>query len=801
MIYPHNFEDLVGFSPLRLSLIDACRLESSAELARNFQVFDQEQDLEKSLDLLDECTRIMETRPSLFEWNKAIDMSPLLKHVHVDGYFLVEEEWLGIATNILIYEGFVSAFTNAAADFPHFTTLFPKQTEAKLLLQSITKIIDNDASIRSNASVTYQKVSVEIQRLEREARVQTKQIFREWKQLGYTADTDVTIREERLVIPVLAEYKRKVKGFVKDVSATGKVLFMEPAGIVELNNRLKELFAELRRERERILKALTSEIRPFAPQLMLWMRALTEADFVFAKYQLCQKHGAERPKQHPQQGLVLKEAFHPVLKQELARQNQKMVPLNLEMSDKRVIVVSGPNAGGKSVVLKTTLLLQYWYQCGFFITAKPESEMGYFNFLGIDCGDGQSLEAGLSTFSAHLQNLNIITQNANSRALIGLDELGTGTDPRFGAPIAQVILEQLLERGSYVIATTHFSQIREWGRTENAVMQASMAYDAIALKPLFQFIQGKPGSSFALELMRKTGFDSNWIERINTIAGSELGKTEDLMLEWEQKNQQLQQLLIENAQKNRHLSEMVSEYANLKSKLSEKRKSAMEQTKKEVSQLLADANKRIEQTIRIIQENKADKHKTAKARGQLNEFKEAVIQKTDKMANHAETIGKTDTSEEIDRYKDWIPMPGERVKNRDTEQAGEVVEVKKDRALVIFGIIKMWLPITEIRPTQEKKKSKVAASKGIQWIERQSAFQGELDLRGTRTEDAKAKLTLFLDEAYALGHGSVKIIHGKGDGILRKMLRDHLKTLNYVKEYVNEHVQRGGDGATLIYLN
>lgn len=799
MIYPSSFEELVGFTPLRLQLQDSCRLQSSELLAQSFAMITDPKELRNSLDMLDECHSIMQTRPSLFEWPYPIDMGQMLKHIHVEGYFLGEDELLGIAANIKVYDTFVSALYNQQSEYPHFRALFPKNEHTKNVLASITKIIDEEAQIRLNASPLYQKVSSEINRIEREARQQTKTIFKEWKQLGYTADTEVTIREERLVIPVLAEFKRKVKGFVKDVSATGKVLFMEPSAIVELNNRLKEFFAERRRERERILKQLSANIRPFAPQLLQWMNALTQADFVFAKYQLCHRYEAERPREKFRNGLILKTAYHPVLKRELSKQNQKMIPLDLEMDEQHVVVVSGPNAGGKSVVLKTALLLQYWYQCGFFITARPESEMGHFTYIGIDCGDGQSIIAGLSTFSAHLQNLKNISEHANDKALIGLDELGTGTDPRYGAPIAQVLLEQLLNKKSFVIATTHFSQIREWGRAEQAVLQASMAYDALALKPLYRFVQGKPGSSFALELMRKTGFDLDWITRINDLAGKELGKTEDLMLEWERKNQELEQTVTENLQKSAHLSAMLEEYSRLKQKVSDKRKLAMDQAKKEAESLLAEANKRIEQTIRIIQENKADKGKTAKARTELDRFKAEVEAKSGNDKNAVSLSTHIPTAEQAPI--NWKPIPGERVKNKDTDQVGEIVEIKKNKSLVIFGLIKMWINTDELLPAKVLKSQKQSQSKGFNWMERQASFQGELDLRGVRTEDAKSKLTHFLDEAYALGHASVKIVHGRGDGILRKMLRDHLKSLNYVKEYVNEHSDRGGDGCTLIQLN
>jgi len=799
LIYPSSFEDLVGFTPLRIQLQEQCRLPSSAKMASSFSMITDPIRLKNSLDMLDECLAIMESRPSLFEWQYPVDMDNMLKHIHVDGYFLMEEDLLGIASNIKIYDSFVTALYQQQDGFPHFRGLFPKNENTQNVLSSITKVIDEEAHIRLSASPAYQKVCSEINRIEKETRQQTKSIFKEWKALGYTADTEVTIREERLVIPVLAEFKRKVKGFVKDVSATGKVLFMEPSAIVELNNRLKELFAERRRERERILKQLSSEIRPFAPLLLTWMDSLTKADFVFAKYQICSKYEAERPRQKDRNGLILKTAFHPILKRELSKQNKNIVPLDLEMDDRHIVVVSGPNAGGKSVVLKTALLLQYWYQCGFFITARPESEMGHFEYLGIDCGDGQSIISGLSTFSAHLENLSNITEHANDKALIGLDELGTGTDPRYGAPIAQVILEQLREKKSFVIATTHFSQIREWSRKEEAVLQASMAYDAIALKPLYKYIQGKPGSSFALELMRKTGFDMDWISRINELAGKDLGKTEDLMLEWEQKNQQLEQTLFENRQKLAHLTAMLEEYGRLKNKISEKRKLAMDQAKKEAELLLAEANKRIEQTIRIIQENKADKNKTSKARNELNRFKTELTNKLNKQIPTAGSV--VIEKAEVEMPANWKPIPGERVKNKDTDQIGEVVELKKDRALVIFGLIKMWIPIQELLPEKSEKKKKAAQTMGFNWADRQSSFQGEMDLRGVRTEEAKAKLTFFLDEAYALGHTQVKIVHGRGDGILRKMLREHLKSLNYVREYVNEHSDRGGDGCTIVHMN
>lgn len=803
MIYPENFEELIGFSPIRLQLKDLCRLSSSIQLAHDFKVFTKWAEINDSLDMLDECKSLAEERPSLFEWQQTSDFYSLLKHVEIEGYFLTELELLGVVNNIQVFEKFSAVLNKFQSEFPHFWRCFGSVDQDIALTKEINRVIDREGNLRIDASPTYQKVTSEIRRLEKEVRQQTKSVFKEWKNLGYTADTDVTIREERLVIPVIAEFKRKVKGFVKDVSATGKVLFIEPANIVEINNRLKEYYAEQRRERENILKKTTSLIRPFKPTLIRVMDALTEADFVFAKYQLSKQYEAERPKHQEDALLQLKGAFHPILKKELQKQNKQMVPLDLNMKNQRLVVVSGPNAGGKSVVLKTTLLLQYWLQCGFFITADPGSELGTFTYFGIDCGDGQSIEEGLSTFSAHLKHLKAITETAGNQSLVGLDELGTGTDPRYGAPIAQVILENLLLSGARVVATTHFSQIREWGRKEGAVMQAAMAYDALNLKPLYRFIQGKPGSSFALELMRKTGFQTPWIERINSIAGEELGKTEDLMLDLEKKNQEVQEILESNRKKSQHIQEMLEEYTRLKERISEKRKDAVVQTKKEMENLFLEANRRIEQTIRIIQENKADKNKTAKARTQLKTYQKQVSNKV-QVSNQANQSNLDSSNSKEAPFKP-LPknklLPGASVTTRGTEQIGEVVEVKKNKALVAFGLIKMWLDINELGGSSQPKQKKTSGSKGFSWVQRQSTFRDQLDLRGVRTEDAKNQLTKFLDEAYALGQNPVKIIHGRGDGILRKMLRDHLKAMNYVKEYENEHVERGGDGCTIVYMN
>ncbi len=802
MIYPPNFEEIIGFDSLRRELVQLCKLDSSAKLAEEFQMHTDVSYIHRDLDDLDECKRIQELFPSLFHWTQITDIEPWLKYINVDGYFLAEDEFAGILEILHLYARFTNTLKNRAEEFPLFNKRFSANDAVLPTINLIEAVVDREGKLRVNASTAYQKLSQEISRLDREARIQTHSIFKAWKAQGYVADTDVTVREERLVIPILAEFKRKVQGFVKDISATGKVLFVEPAAILEINNRLKELYAERKRERERILKNLTAQLSPKTHQLLHLMDSISQADFVFSKYLLCDRYKAERPKISPNSRISLKKAYHPVLHRELSAQNKKVVPLQIEMDEKRVVVVSGPNAGGKSVVLKTTLLLQYWLQCGFYISASPDSELGYFSNLAIDSGDGQSLESGLSTFSAHLKNLKAILEMADETSLVGLDELGTGTDPRYGAPIAQAVLEELLNKSSFVIATTHFSQIREWGRGIPNVIQASMQYDAIHLKPLYTFVMGKPGSSFALELMRKTGFDGHWMNTIERLSGESLGKTEDLMLDLERQNQHLLQQIQENEKRTQHLEGLIQEYTELKEKINSKRQAILEQTRVEAKQMLSSANQQIEQTIRIIRENSADKVKTNKAREKLDGFKAGLEKRVGQKIQASPTSPERENQEKPTLLDPKSVMPGAKVKNRVNGQSGEVLEVKKDKVLVVFGLIKMWVPLSELQASAEKQGgTKQRSNSGFNWVERQSQFQPELDLRGKRLEDILEQVTKWLSEGYALGQRELKIVHGRGEGVLRKAIREYLKTVNFVKEYRSEHMERGGDGCTIIVLN
>lgn len=707
MKYPSDFERVVGFDGIRASIAQRCKYPSTQDLVVAWEMQTTHEAVMLQLDLLDQIHQLNELLPSVLQF-QGDDISGCLSHLSIENYYLEEEALAAVLASTTTYQKLATAVQQRADMWALLAAELPNEDNTKKVVAIIGKVLDEFNQISVRATPQYAKISQEINRLEGEARNVMRGIFREWKGQGFTAETDVTVREERLVIPVLAEFKRRVQGFVKDISATGKVLYVEPTQMLEMNNRLKELFAERRRERERILRMVTAELAPFEVDLQQWMNRLVRMDFALAKWDWCAREGAHRPKVSEGAQVSLRRAYHPVLRKELKAQKKEAIALSLDLNEHRVMVVSGPNAGGKSVVLKTVLLMQYMVQCGLFVTADPESRFGIFDYLGIDCGDGQDIQQGLSTFSAHLQHLKNLLEHASDRSLIGMDEIGAGTDPRFGAPIAQAVLEQLLEKGSFVIATTHFSQLREWGMGYSEVVQASMAYDAHALKPLYHLVVGKPGSSFALELMRKTGFDTSWIERIKTLAGKQMGKTEDLMLTLERQNQQLLQQVQTYEQKLKHLEELTASYQQLKDKLQSKRQEFISAARDEAKKLLADTNQQIENTIRAIREHGAEKEATLKARQKLGAYKTAVETGAVVGAGKLEGLrgaidftspktvggksgalqksgtGKVETAPEKSYLADTLPItspkqlvPGVLVKSLATEAQGEVLDVKR----------------------------------------------------------------------------------------------------------------------------
>lgn len=794
MIYPSDFESVIGFDRIRQSLRELCRYDSSAAAVDALPCLIAAADITHRLDEADEWRLFSEKHPAAATLDGTTDILPWLPGLSVENFFFTEEELWSIREVIRKYAVLGKALSKHAEEYPLLFALLGEVSGLKEAEDAIFAVINEKGELRSNASVHFGKLNADIDRLEREARQVTRNLFNQWKEAGFTADTDLTVREERLVIPVKSEYKRKVRGFVKDISATGQVLYIEPVESLELNNRLRELYADRRRERERILIQTADKLRPCREDLATAMQALWKADLIDARVRLAARMDANRPRISERPVMDLRNAENPLLRRMLSARKKTVVPLNLKLDETdRIMVISGPNAGGKSVSLKTALLLQYMVQHGLAVPASPDSAFGVFSHMLLDCGDGQSIDEGLSTFSAHLTHLRAMAEQAAPGMLFAIDEIGDGTDPRFGGPIAQTVLETLLEKGATGIVTTHFSRLKEWAGHTPGVINASMAYDTEHLQPLYRLVSGRPGSSFALELLRKTGFGPEIIRRVEELSGEESGRTEDLLLELEARQHELNELLDENKRRQSHLDRLLEEYHQLKEKLETRRRDIMDQARGKAARLLDDANKQIEMTIRVIRENRADKEKTKEARGKLDIFREKVRKEpVEEPVKQPEKKPSAPVN--------WIP--GMLARNPHNDSVGEVLEVKKDRLKVAFGLVQMWMPVKELEPADKQgDQQKRRETRGFNWVDRNAAFSPVLDVRGITAEEAMSKVRNWLDEAYALGQFNLKIIHGRGDGILRKVLREYFKTLPYIRSYRSEREEQGGDGCTLVELS
>ena len=794
MIYPADFERTIGFDRIREALRNRCRYESSALAVDRMPFLTELPAVRVRFNEADQWRSFAEKHPASMPFEGSKDILGWLHGLSVENYFFSEEQLFIIRNTTQNYERVAAVLYKNENDYPLLVQLLQGAGELKQVVLAVDGVLNEKGLLKPNASVAYSKISTYIERLEKEVRSLLRSLFRSWRDAGYTADTELTVREERTVVPIKAEFKRKINGFVKDISATGQVLYIEPVESLELNNRLKELYAERRRERERILLTTTDKLRPYQEGLANAMDALWKMDFIAARVSLASTMHAQKPTFSVSSVLSLRQARNPLLQQE------KAVPLDLDLdSQNRLMIISGPNAGGKSVALKTAFLLQYMVQHGLAIPALPESVCGIFTGMMMDCGDGQSIEAGLSTFSAHLTHLKAMTEAAKPGLLFGIDEIGNGTDPRFGGPIAQTILETLLEKGATGIVTTHFSRLKEWAGNTDGVINAGMAYDTEHLQPFYRLIPGKPGSSFALQLLRKTGFSSQTIKRVESLSGEESGKTEELLLDLEQQQQQLSRITQEFIQKEKHLSLLLEEYHLLKSQLESRRKEILEQSREKAGRLLQDANKQIEKTIREIKEQQADKEKTQKIRQELNRFQQQVETKETEVPRKASNVVKKPGKTEPVKPINWLP--GMAVNNVSTQMVGEVIEVKKEKLKVAFGLVQVWMPKSEAIPANpSKQKGNAAKAGGFNWVERNAAFSPTLDLRGMLADQALQRMTTWMEEAYALGQFHLKIIHGRGDGILRKALRQHFKTMSFVRSYHSEHEENGGDGCTIVEL-
>lgn len=786
MIYPNNAAEKLGFLDIKELIKSFCLSTMGQQMVDKIQVMSNFDFIDKFLRQTSEFKNILQNDSPLPITN-FFDIKSMVEKIRVEGTYLSEEEFFKVSASLSTVFSVLQYFSDREGQYPNLEALFENLPMEKSIISKIEKIIDPKGKIKNNASPELMNITSGIAKAEQEARKKIDQVFKNAQNNGWTADGNLTVRDGRLCIPILSENKRKLKGFIHDESASGQTVFLEPDEVFHLNNIIRDLEFERRREIIKLLIALTNELRPYVPLLLSYHGLLTKLDFVRAKALFAINIEAEMPVLIKEAEIDLINARHPLLYLNFKKEKHTVVPLNIKIDTQaRVIVVSGPNAGGKSVCMKTVGLLQIMVQSGLLIPADEHSKVGVFKQIFADIGDDQSIESDLSTYSAHLSKMKYFIEFANAKTLVLIDEFGTGTDPQFGGPIAEAVLEHVNNKNVRGVVTTHYSNLKTFANSTPGLENASMLFDNEKMLPLYILSLGKPGSSYAFEIAQKIGLNASVLESAKRKVGNYQKKVDTLLVDLERDKKELIDARNSIDKKEQKVKVLLAENEQLKAFLEENKKTIIKDAKIEAQSIIKNANKLIENTISEIKESKADKVKTQNLRQNLElELKKHQIQ--DK---------KVDTPKQVEALKqgDWV-------KFLDSENIGQVLEIARDNVILAMGDLRSVVKITRVEKISNKSVPKeIRKSHSTDLTENFATFKTEIDLRGKRGDEAVYEIEKYLDRAVMLGLASLKIIHGKGDGILRKLIRDYLRKYKSVSRIEDEHADRGGDGITFVYL-
>ena len=794
MLYPSNLEQKVNFIKIK----ELIKAECTSSLGQGFVdqiTFSKDFGLvQRLLDQTEEFRQLL-LAGEPFPSSHFTNLNPYLEKAKLEGAFLEQDEFQEIKLALQTLQLCISFFQKFGESYPTLKALLGLLLDLDLkLLREIDQVLDEKGKLRSNASKELQLIRTQLLYEESRLRKVMERVFKEARAKGLVPDDSaMTIRGGRMVIPIAAENKRKLRGFIHDESATGQTVFMEPEEALDINNEIRDLEYMEKREIIRILTKLTNQLRPNIPALRKATNFLGVFDFIRAKARFALKTNSVKPILTLERGLSWSDARHPILEISLKAQGKQVVPLHLNLDhQKRLLLISGPNAGGKSVTLKTVALLQYMLQCGLLLPMHPDSKCSLFDHLFIDIGDEQSLENDLSTYSSHLMSMKHFSQFANKKTILFIDEFGTGTEPQFGGAIAESILLALAKLGAYGVITTHYGNLKQLAEKQQGLVNGAMRYDVEKLEPLYQLEIGKPGSSFALEIASKIGLSKEIVSYAKQQIGEERVRYDRLLSKLENEKNQYAQLLKEVKEKDSLLAAKLKEYGLLKDTLEQTKKNYIQEAKLEAKSLLDQANKKIESVIREIKEGKAEKEVTKNLRKELDVFKEKV--KPEKV---------TPKDPEIQVIGGQIQL-GDWVRLKDNGAIGEVLLLKSKDADLLIGDLKSTVKLSrleKIAKTTAKKELKSMEKRGsYQTTTKMMDFSSNLDLRGKRGEEVLPMIQNFIDEGFMLGIKNLRIVHGKGDGILREVTRNLLRSMSQVGKLEDEHADRGGAGVTLITL-
>lgn len=811
MIYPDTFETKTGFDKIRNILSNLCYSPYAKELTDEIRFRNDYVQISELLGQAAEMKYILQFIGN-FPSQDYYDLSEELRRVKLPGTFTEPEMMAALKLSLITITEIIRFLKRLnPEEYPELSRLIPASVPEPELLRIIEKIIDEKAEIRDKASEKLSGIRRQIAGKLSGADRKINQILASARKDGLTNDdTELTIRNGRLVIPISASNKRKISGYIHDTSATGQTVFIEPAEVFEINNEVQNLRIEEKQEIISILTAFTDLLRPHIPELSGFYTFLGEIDFIRAKASLAIKMEAVRPVLRNSPFLNWQRAIHPLLKSSLSLQGKKIVPLNIELHpEQRILIISGPNAGGKSVCLKTAGLLQYMLQCGLLIPVSDDSEAGVFGKIFLEIGDEQSLENDLSTYSSHLIHIRHLLENANDKSLFLIDEFGAGTEPQLGGAMAEASLESLITTGCFGIVTTHYTNLKLMAGKHPAIVNGAMLYDTKAMTPLFRLSIGKPGSSFAFEIARKIGFPDKVLEAATGKISSSQLDFELQLAQLEVDKKFIEQKTTDLKVADETLASLIGRYELLLSNLEGRKHEMLKEAKDKARQILDTSNRIIENTIRGIKEHNAEKETTRKLREELTKAGDDLLTQLESAETQPEPTVMIAPAEKSREIPAGPLKSGSYVRMEGQETIGRIEEIRGRQVSVLFGSLKIKTKIdnliaatyAEIRTWESNQKfSKPTGSVFHQLNDKMADFKMSIDIRGKKAEEAHEIIARYIDQAILLRVHEVRILHGKGDGILRSILHSILRDVQEVARYEDESIERGGHGVTLVYF-
>jgi DNA mismatch repair protein MutS2 len=826
LVYPDTFEDKIGFSQVRLKVVDLCVTPLGSELATDMHASSDFNEVKAyQTDVVEFAEIILHYAD--FPELAPVDIRNSIIKGRIPGSYLDIPEWLDVRRMLASVRQIEVFFDKTPVEILPVTRNKAKQLKTFPFIQEkLDQIFNKVGNVKDQASPDLKRIRQEMVHLSASIGRRMDSVLQQARSEGWIEkDVQASVRDGRLVIPIPVTHKRKIKGLIHDESATGRTAFVEPLELVELNNELRELEMAEQREIVKILVDLTNQIRPYFPDMENWNQVIAGFDLTRAKAKISLRWEGTEVLLVEEPLIHWEQSRHPLLDMVFRTEKRKVVPQNIHLDSKqRILLISGPNAGGKSVCLKSAGLIQYLIQCGFLVPVQEGSRSGIFDQFLLDIGDEQSIENDLSTYSSHLHHMKFFLKKAGARTLFMIDEFGAGTEPQLGGAIAESILGELAATGAYGVVTTHYTNLKHFAASADGVVNAAMRYDVQHMQPLFELETGKPGSSFAFEIARNIGLPDKVIQKASELVGDNHIQFDKHLREisrdkryWENKRQKIRQ-------SSKEIDELLLKYSETLAATEKEKKKIIQDAKSKSEEILSGLNKKIEQSIREIRESQAEKLKVKDIREDLDTLRLTVKSDLDKpLAEGAEKIKKVEKENVLVRKKiqqEKPPAPekskapvnpwtvGSKIRLKDKDILAEILEARGNSLLVAMGQMITTIPMDQAEPVSENEFKKATGTKsygtsfiGVDMENRKLSFSPSLDLRGLRADEALRKVTEFIDEAVMVGSNDLRILHGKGDGILRQIIREYLSGLNVVSRFEDEDVRFGGTGITVVKLS